>query len=634
MTESIWSREVLDTLERARVPGQKRVKIGNRVIQIPFPFPSPVDWRDHCLYSLLIDRFNNPAGPPLSPFWKQAQDVFQGGTFDGVRAQLPYLKKLGVSALLFSPVLKNCQYETRAYHGYGPQSFLEVEPRFASDPEQARRNPQVAERELRGLIDEAHARGMYVILDVVLNHAGTVFDYVDRGASAAWRSQPYPIRWRDALGQGCLESSEARTAESNDAAIRPLELCHEECFVRRGQAYKVGDFYSYRKLDTSVQAVRDTLIRIHKYLIAKYDLDGFRIDALHLLDEDFAVRFSDEIRNYASTIGKANFLLFGEITDTDHAFVRYVGRQGGKPGDPLGVDGMLDYPLFFVLPGVIKGFRPPGDLVHLFEHRKELHRGITGVHDEPGDHFVTFLENHDQHERFYYSPPGARHEFDDQVSLGLGCLFCLPGIPCLYYGSEQGLSGTEERYRDARSNPPPYEWVRESLWGKPNAFSRRHRFYRLIQQLSAIRKAEPALRYGRLYFRPLSCNGVEFTHSASPQGVVAFARIIDADEIVCLANPSTRLPWEGEVIVDFVRNAIGSTFELRFSNKAAPRAPKPVVEKASGAIAIREADGAVTNGLARAMTVRLKPMEIQILRRGYRSRRAALGLQGPGCGCT
>jgi len=614
MPTSIWSREVLGALEQARTPGHKRVRIGDRLADVPTPFPSPADWRDHWIYSLLVDRFNNPHAPPHAPAWDSAQPDFQGGTLNGVRAQLPYLQELGVGALLLSPVLKNCQHDARTYHGYGPQNFLEVEPRFASDPAAARLNPGLAEQELRDLIDDAHARGIYVILDVVLNHAGNVFAYADSGSPAVWRESPYPIHWRDECGQPRPDWSDVPTNGHVDGAVRPIELCHARCFVRQGQAHKVGDFYSYRKLATDTKTVQETLLQIHKYLIAAYDVDGFRIDALDLLDEEFAFLFPDEIRSYALTIGKANFLLFGEITAADREITRYLGRNCLTRRDLIGVDAMLDYPLFFVLPDVVKGFASPIDLVRLFERRRELHRGIVSTRADPGPLFVTFLENHDQHQRFYYRPPGAPHKFDDQVSLGLGCLLCLQGIPCVYYGSEQGLSSTQERYGDGGLKPR-YEWVRESLWGRPHAFDRRHPFYRVLQQLSAVRRDRPALRYGRMYFRPVSGNGVDFDHDASTPGVLAFSRIIGDDEVVCTANTSTRRAWQGEVIVDVTRNPVGSTFEVLFSNREGPATPRPVAQKLRRTVVIREADGVVTDGPARTIAVQLQPMEIQILGR-------------------
>ena len=183
MPTSVMSPDVLAVFEQARSPQVRSVAVGRKRIKIPTPFPSPEDWRDQWIYFLMVDRFNNPQAPPRFAPFDAPQGVFQGGTFNGIRAQLDYLRQLGVGAIWLSPVLKNCQYNPFTYHGYGIQDYLRVEPRFASDPAAAKADPTLAEEELRALVDEAHARGIYVIFDIVLNHAGDVFEYVLRMAA-------------------------------------------------------------------------------------------------------------------------------------------------------------------------------------------------------------------------------------------------------------------------------------------------------------------------------------------------------------------------------------------------------------------------------------------------------------------
>jgi hypothetical protein len=137
--------------------------------------------------------------------------------------------------------------------------------------------------------------------------------------------------------------------------------------------------------------------------------------------------------------------------------------------------------------------------------------------------------------------------------------------------------------------------------------------------MAALRSAEPALRYGRQYFRPLSGDGVHFGVSGTEPGVLAFSRILNEEEVVVVANTDTASAWAGEVMVDLALNPAGVTFEVLYSNKAAGEGaapPSPVVEKDAGQVSIAEVSGAVTNGPARALPVRLAPMEVQILGRG------------------
>jgi hypothetical protein len=149
MPDSIFDEEVSKTFDTARVPRVRRVRVGKDTVEIVTPFPSPADWRDQWIYFVLVDRFNNPEAPPrFRPFDGEC-NLFQGGTIEGVRRQLEYLEHLGVGAIWLSPVLKNCQYNSFTYHGYGIQDFLRVEPRFCRDPEAARRDPKLADGELQ-----------------------------------------------------------------------------------------------------------------------------------------------------------------------------------------------------------------------------------------------------------------------------------------------------------------------------------------------------------------------------------------------------------------------------------------------------------------------------------------------------
>jgi pullulanase/glycogen debranching enzyme len=170
MVRSIFDPEITDTfknVQQAATHGSsKTVLVDGENITIPYPFPSPEDWRDGWIYFLMIDRFNHHLNPPKSK-WNGIYDFRQGGNFKGIQQQLPYIASLGATAIWISPVLKNSKPDWPFnYHGYAPQDFLNLDGRFASDG-----TPETAERELTALIDEAHARGMYVILDIVINHA-------------------------------------------------------------------------------------------------------------------------------------------------------------------------------------------------------------------------------------------------------------------------------------------------------------------------------------------------------------------------------------------------------------------------------------------------------------------------------
>jgi glycosidase len=619
MPTSVSSAAVRTVLANASIPQRRNVTIGNQTIAINTPFPSPPDWRDVWIYFLLIDRFNNPSAPPRHLPFDSEQGTFQGGTFNGVRERLDYLQQLGVGAIWLSPVIKNCQYEDTTYHGYGFQDFLQVDPRFASDPVAARQNPQLAEDELRALIDAAHARNIYVIFDIVLNHAGNVFGYDlpgnNNSPEAPGRNDVYPIRWHDVLGQADFADFTGAGVVAGDAAIWPVELQRNDLFRRKGRGGEEGgDFSSLKELVTNfsettpfnrVFPVHNTLILAYQYMIAKYDIDGFRIDTLKFIEADFARIFANAMREFSLSIGKRNFFTYGEVFDEEEKINQFIGRTTNLTDEPIGVDAALDFPLFFRLPAVAKGLAAPSVIRDMFMHRKAVESNILSTHGDATNFFVTFLDNHDMRQRFYYRDPANPGQFDRQLTLGIACLFGLQGIPCLYYGTEQGLHGNGNS--DAA--------VREALWGKgANAFDPTHPFYEAIRQLSRVRAEQPALRYGRQYFRPLSGDGVNFGISPFSPGVMAFSRILHDQEVLVVANTQTTESFDGEVIVDAILNADHTAYTRLYSNHPQPQAPGVIATKNAGTVQIHDERDRLTQGPVRVLRVRLRPMEVQFLR--------------------
>src|SRR4051794_17145236 len=81
--------------------------------------------------------------------------------------QARYLQSLGITTLWIGPIWKQRSEDNTSYHGYAIQNFLDVDPRFGT------------RQDLRDLVDAAHDRGMYVLLDVIYNHMGNNFFYAD-----------------------------------------------------------------------------------------------------------------------------------------------------------------------------------------------------------------------------------------------------------------------------------------------------------------------------------------------------------------------------------------------------------------------------------------------------------------------
>jgi glycosidase len=377
---------------------------------------------------------------------------------------------------------------------------------------------------------------------------------------------------------------------------------HNNSFYRRqglpGSADDtVGDFASLKQLRTDDTQLQQFLIRAYQYVIARFDVDGFRIDTLRYLKGGLPQLFGNSIREFALSIGKKNFFTFGEVFvgDAEREIANFIGKTTTDQGDMVGVDAALDYPLFFNLKPVVKGFSAPSDLVSMYVLRKSIEAGVLSSHGDATRFFVTFLDNHDVKERIRFAQPGNEHQFDDQVTLGLACLYSLPGIPCLYYGTEQGLHGSG-------SDPA----VREALWGSPG-FQQDSFYYQQIGHIAKVRASTPALRYGRVYFRPNSGDG--------QQGILAFSRILMDREVVVAANCSPSETRSFDAIVDISLNRTADLYRVLYSNKPAFQAPDPVQDKPAGSVSVQESNGTSGSGPLRTIRVTLGPLEVQILSR-------------------
>ena len=294
-------------------------------------FPSPADWRDQWIYFLMVDRFNNKKAQPAHPPFDDPNCFqYQGGKFSGIQAQLPYIKSLGAGAIWLSPVLKNASFDQGSYHGYGIQDFLSANAFFADVPANA-------DKELRALVDAAHAAGLYVIFDIVLNHTANVFAYASNptGDDAPYSDNRLDVQWRDATGKAiaAYPSPAAVPGPTADELVWPVELQQNEYFRRQGDPAPyddtVGDFPPFKQLSTWETNVQNFLIRAYQYVVARYDIDGFRIDTLRYLKGDLPQLFGNSMREFALSIGKKNFFTFGEVLDGNEEadIAKFIGRN-------------------------------------------------------------------------------------------------------------------------------------------------------------------------------------------------------------------------------------------------------------------------------------------------------------------
>jgi Glycosidases len=510
-------------------------------------FPSPSDWRDVFIYFLLVDRFDNNVGdtePYSNSSEPQALDIsqgkkFQGGNIKGITRRLDYIKGLGANAIWLSPVFRNRQEIDESYHGYGIQDFLKVDERFGKL------------EDLQELVKEAHSRDMYVILDIIINHTGDNWEYPEDDPYYYWKNAPGPFdfgAWRT------FPTDNDHNSIGENDAVWPQELQSPECYKRRGQITDWndpeqavnGDFFTLKELDVRRPDVLDTLIKIYKYWIKETDIDGFRIDTVKHLESSSTAIFCNAIKEYAKSIAKHNFFIFGEIVGDDTTIQKYIGRNSRIPGTNErfpSLDAALDFPLYFVLEEVIKGFSNP----EVLRNRYEAFRNLYTDHGEAGRYFVTFVDNHDQmirpYRRFMHG-----NNIHQQAVLAMTYLLTSQGIPCIYYGTEQGFDGGGEDDAYIRECMFGGEWGAFRTQGY-HFFNPENPIYCGISEVAKIRMSEPALRYGRQYFRQISENGTDFFYPLSGKNTLAYSRILDTSEVLVAMNLDPE-PGEDCIIID------------------------------------------------------------------------------------
>ena len=113
-------------------------------------------WRGKAIYQLITDRFYRTDGSTSA-----CGDLHKycGGTFKGIQSQLDYIANMGFDAIWISPIPEN---KGDDYHGYGALDWYKVNSHFGT------------EQDLKDLVNAAHAKGLWVMLDVVANHVAWV----------------------------------------------------------------------------------------------------------------------------------------------------------------------------------------------------------------------------------------------------------------------------------------------------------------------------------------------------------------------------------------------------------------------------------------------------------------------------
>ncbi|KAI0085427.1 alpha-amylase [Irpex rosettiformis] len=364
------------------------------------------DWKSRSIYQIITDRYALPNGADPTKCNPGAQ-TWCGGTWNTIRENLDYIQNAGFTAIWISPVSQNYDGPRSAYgdayHGYWIADATQLNSRFGTADD------------LKALSDEVHKRGMYLMVDVVVNNVMATSltpDYSKYMFKDAAHYHTYcPVDWSNI------------TSEQNcwlgDTKVPLPDVNTELPDVIAGYQSWIKD------------------------LVQTYNIDGLRIDAAKHIPAAFWPKFC----------GAAGVFCIGEVFGDDIDFA--ASYQG-----PQALDSILNYPMYNAL---VDAFAIPGKqnisaLVDTIAESKQKFK-------EPAV-LGNFLENQDLSRWKNISV--------DPQSLwnAMTFNFMSDGIPIVYYGQEQGFSGSAD------------PWNREPLW--PSNYTNTTT-YELIGKLNGLR---------------------------------------------------------------------------------------------------------------------------------------------------
>ncbi|EGY02579.1 alpha amylase catalytic region [Nitrospirillum viridazoti Y2] len=530
---------------------------------------------DEVVYFLLPDRFDNAdttndtgglgggrgGDRSVTGYDPTDSGYYHGGDLKGLIRRLDYIQGLGVTALWVGPVFRNKAvqgapgHQSAGYHGYWITDFTHVDPHLGTDDD------------FKALVDAAHARGMKVYLDIVINHTADVIQYKEcapengRGKPCPYRSKAdYPYTRKGgpagpAINAG-FQGDEVRTEENfarlTDPAYAYTPFVPEaERHVKapdwlndpryyhnrgdstfKGESSLYGDFGGLDDVMTEHPAVVRGFIDIYGAWIDRYGIDGYRIDTTRHVNPEFWQAFVPAMLERAKSRGILHFHIFGEVADTDGR-VAVLARHTRVDKLPA----VLDFAFRRAVVDTVAGTKGTDRLALMLDGDALYEGGEDAARQLP-----TFVSNHD-HGRFAYFarrafPQAGEDEILKRVILANALMFTQRGVPVVYSGDEQGFSGGEDRAgREDMFGSRVASYNAERLVGTTAttatpSFNPNHPLYKALAEMARLREAEPALRHGRSVVR----------YAGEKPGLFAVSRIDPATgrEVLVAVNTGTQ----------------------------------------------------------------------------------------------
>ena len=373
------------------------------------------------LYLLMPDRFaqgknHNPQVKGMRPYTEDRKkpSLRHGGDLEGIREHLDYFKELGVTALWLTPVLENDspdmdQWST--YHGYATTNYYRVDPRFGTN------------EDYRRLVDEAHQKGLKVVMDMIFNHSGFEHPWTHDMPSKDWLNLP---EWLE-KSKGTSDPRGTNFLQTSYKLTPVLDPYASEVDMR--ETVEGWFVTTMPDLNQKNPHLMRYLIQNSIWWIETIGIDGIRMDTYpYAYREPMAqwMKELDEEYPYFNTVG--------ETWVTDPAYTAAWQKDSKLSKDNSYLKTVMDFSFFDKLNKAKN------------EETDDWWNGLNRIYHsfvydflypDPSS-VMAFIDNHDT-DRFL----GNGH---DTLALkqALALLLTVKRIPQIYYGTEILMNGTKE----------------------------------------------------------------------------------------------------------------------------------------------------------------------------------------------
>ncbi|KAJ5951191.1 Alpha-amylase [Penicillium vulpinum] len=337
------------------------------------------EWKLRSIYQTMTDRFARTDGSMTAPC-NTTEGLYCGGTWRGTIDKLDYIQGMGFDAVMISPIMENIEGRVEygeAYHGYWPLNFNKLNPHFGTH------------QDLLDLSAALHARGMYFMMDTVINNMAWITNgsnpatHIDYSALEPFNNADYYHPYCKIIDWNNM--TDAQRCQTGDLIV-PLP-----------------DLY------TEHEEVQQMLIKWAKDAIKTYSIDGLRIDAAKHVNPDF-------LHNFA--VGLDNIFMTGEVLEGAVSIMEDYQTNY--------IASLPNYPIYFeILDAFTKG--KTSELAKAVENMRIAIPDVNAM--------ASFSENHDKARIASYSSDIATAK----NVLVFTMLF--DGIPMIYQGQEQHLAG-------------------------------------------------------------------------------------------------------------------------------------------------------------------------------------------------